>query len=112
MPPESRETFSFRLILTRIPGTEPTEVAFFLRDLDDNVIHSGSMLFSDVRTGFKAAFNTSDESLTTLESNIRNRRDVDQTLRDVTYTTLRVAGLLPPAHVAPKADIEIQVKRR
>jgi hypothetical protein len=112
MSAEPRETF--RLVLTRIVGTEPIEVAFFLRDRDDNLLHSGSMLFSEIRTRFKAAFNTSDQSLATLESNVRNRREIDQPLRDETYGSLRVAGLLPPLQVAPKVDIEIHVdaKRR
>jgi hypothetical protein len=108
MAPEQLDTFRF--ILTRIRGTEPVEVAFFLRDRDGNVIHSGSKLFSDVRAGFKAGFNTPDDALAKLETQVLNNRDVDQVLRDVSYTSLRLAGLLPPIQDPPKPDIELHVK--
>jgi hypothetical protein len=110
MNTELRETL--RLTMTRIVSDGPTEVAFFLHDRDGNHVHSGSMLFSDVGPRFKAAFGTSDQSLDTLERDLKNRREIDQLLRDETYSSLRVAGLLPPAHVAPQVGMEIHVDAR
>jgi hypothetical protein len=102
---------SFRLTLTKLPGSHPPEAAFFLHDKDDAHFHSGKLLFSDIRTGFKAGLGMSDESLAKLEARLNSQREDEQWLRNVTRSGLRTAGLLPPETDAPKVDIEVHAAR-
>ena len=87
---------TYRLMLTRVPTSDPVEVAFFLRDVEDNVIRSGRMYFRDIRPNFKTAFDMSEANIATLESNVACNKEYDYILRGVKFSPLRIAGLLPP----------------